>query len=313
MIGLALGLLLIGGSLGVLLANQQIYRSGEQLSQIHDGLRFSFELLARELREAGMNSCGTGLIVNVLNSPAATPWTNWASGGIAGYGAADTGPVGFGTAEGARINGTEAIMIRSATIGQNIMVTEHNPNSAQFKLRTAAHGLQSGDILMACDSDSGAIFQVTNANANNVTIVHNTGTGNPGNCSKGLGYSDPPDCSTNGVGKSFAGGGFISKLASTHWYIANNGRGGRSLYRAEMNGEPSSISRQEIISDVQNMVILYLEEGDAAYTTASAVTNWHAVIAVRLTLTLQNTATDGNVLTRTASHTIRLRNLGESG
>ena len=313
MIGLTLGLILIGGSLSILLANQQSHRAGEQLFRMQEGLRFSFELLAQELREAGMNACGTGLVVNVLNTPASTPWTNWSSGGITGYGTSSAGPIDFGTTEGTRITGTEAILIRSATITNTITVTEHNPNSAQFKLREAGHGLSSGDILMACDVDSAAIFQVSNANNNNVTIVHNTGSGSPGNCSKGLGYSDPPNCSANGVSKSFAGGGFISKLSSIHWYVGNNNRGGRSLYRAEMNGMPSNINRQEIVPDVQGMTINYLEKGESSYSIASAVKNWHAVVAVRVTLAFQSAAADGNVLSRTARHTIRLRNLGEGG
>src|SRR3546814_5576753 len=41
-----------------------------------------------------------------------------------------------------------------------------------------------------CDPDHAAILQITNYQSTNVTVVHNSGngSGDPGNCSKGLGY-----------------------------------------------------------------------------------------------------------------------------
>jgi type IV pilus assembly protein PilW len=128
---------------------------------------------------------------------------------------------------------------------------------------------------MACDNnDHAAIFQVTNANSSNVTIVHNTGASvSPGNCSKYLGCScdqlpnnpnnpnNPNSCSP-----TFENG-FISKLAAYAWYIGYNGRGGRSLYRLKLQKElrngrwEAGDTAEEVAEGVSDLQIQYLIDG----------------------------------------------------
>lgn len=320
MIALVLGLVIIGGVINIFLANREAYRTQQNLARIMDNARVAFELMAREVREAGANACGTSLIVNVLNNPGSNWWSNWAAGGLVGYGPTQTGaPVAFGTGQGQRVSGTEAVEIRSATGDSALTITEHNPTSAQFKVRSTNHGIQDGDIMMACDDQSAAIFQVTNAQSTNVTIVHNTGTGTPGNCSKGLGYANPVDCSTNGTPKTFKDGGFLVKLHGSFWYIGNNGRGGRSLYRMSMSGNTTT-QVQEIAEGVTNMELRYLPFQGTDYVAAGSITNWPQVMAVRITLTLAGTERVGiggtttlqtQTLQRQITHVVQLRNQTE--
>lgn len=68
-------------------------------------------------------------------------------------------------------------------------------------MSTVDHGLFPGDIVLACDFGEAAVFQVTNAQPGiNDNIVHNDGTTvvSPGNCSKGLGFGSPVNCTANG-------------------------------------------------------------------------------------------------------------------
>ena len=187
MVSLALGLLVVGAALTVFLSNRQTYAATESLSRIQESSRVAFELMTRDLREAGGTPCERDLpIVNVLNTPGANWWSQWNSA-VVGYDntVAFTG-MPFGTAAGERLSGTDGLEIRSA-VGNGVTVSDHQPASAQFKVNKIAHGINDGDIVMACDFDHAAIFQITNAQPGiNDTIVHNSGTGTPGNSTKCL-------------------------------------------------------------------------------------------------------------------------------
>lgn len=68
MIAMVLGLVLIGGVISVLLSNQQTYRTNNALSQLQDNARTAFELLARDIRQAGSTPCGNTSVTSLLVS-----------------------------------------------------------------------------------------------------------------------------------------------------------------------------------------------------------------------------------------------------
>src|SRR5579859_1413806 len=74
MVAMLLGLIVIGGVISVFLAGQQTYRTNEALGDVENGSRTAFELLARDLRNAGNTGCDTssGRVANVVNQP--DPW-----------------------------------------------------------------------------------------------------------------------------------------------------------------------------------------------------------------------------------------------
>ena len=312
MIAITLELIVLASVIGVLLANRESYRTSEALSRMQENARFTFEALGRSIRAAGGNPCGATKVANVLNKQSEFWWANWTNNAVRGYEANDAQfpqPVGSGVAQ--RVAGTDALILMSGALDEGVVITEHNPNSAQFKVNTTQHGLRDGDIVMACDNDHAAIFQVTNANSSNVTIVHNTGVGNPGNCSKGLGY--PTDCgSVNGNSYTFAGNGFLAKLSAEAWYIGNNSRGGRSLYRiflARSGNNPTTT--EEVVPDVRDMQLAYLASGANDYTPADSITDWSQVRAVRLEITAEapDVKFNGAALTRTWATVVQIRNL----
>ena len=155
-----------------------------------------------------------------------------------------------------------------------------------------------------------------------MTIVHNTGTGNPGNCSKGLGY--PTQCTTNGNLHTFAGGGTITKLAAHAWYVGCNGRSscgtpaGRSLYRLRLGNKNGTnlAAAEEVVNGVWDLQLQYLMRDasgvlDTQYRDATAVTDWSRVVAVRLELTTrtgENVGTTGAPLERKWYAVVTLRN-----
>ncbi len=325
MVALAVGLIVTGAAITVFLSTSRTYDATESLGRVQENLRVAFELMARDIREAGGNPCERGLpVYNVLNNPQ-NRWYTDAATGIRGYEGTQAF-VGepFGTGVGQRIAGTDAIEIKSA--GPGMSIVSHVPTSAQFKLGTADHGLSPGDIALACDFGEVAVFQVTNAQPGiNVTVVHNPGTGSPGNCSKGLGYSAPPNCDgANGnqyafgcyMGK-FSGGGcdgdedgtknepedlwpaIVSRLRMERWYIGANAQGGKSLYQSSVrnDGGELKVDNNEIVDGVENMSLKYLLVGATGYVDATAVSaaDWASdkVVAVAIDIVLTGAGTPG--------------------
>lgn len=321
MVALVLGLLLIGGFVNIFISSRQAFRTNEALARMQENGRVGSEMLLREIRAAGGNACGTKLVADTVNpNPTASNnwWTEWANGPIQGFDGAQTfAGVAFGAGAGQRVAGTDLIMLLSAVAMEDLYIVDHNATSANFKVNINNHGLNDGDILMVCDNVTAAMFQATNTNQSNGTIVHNTGTGTPGNCSKGLGY--PTDCgSTNGNEKTFADG-IISKVNGSVWYIGNNGRGSRSLYRSA--GIPNPVA-SEVVEGVQDMQIRYLTVNKStgalatSWVDATGVSSWaetatNIVTAIELTLTVRSNeavGVNGQPISRTFVHVIRLRN-----
>jgi type IV pilus assembly protein PilW len=320
MVSMVLGLIVVGGALSIVLANRQSYRTNEGLSQVQESARTAFELLARDIREAGATGCdNTGRVANVLDPAANLWWQNWE--GVKGYDDDEADPaVLFGTDAGERVRGTDSIQLRGIE-GTGVAITEHQPASANFKINAATTAIAPNDILMACDFDHAAVFQVTNYNSGNVTVGHNTGEGNisPGNCSKGLGF--PTDCtSTTGNVYPFKANSQLARFGATGWYVGFNGRdteGGRSLYRVRLDRGGADVV-EEIVSGVRDLQITYRVEGTDTFEQAQDVDadEWERVNAVSLELIVESAdarvSTDPSAnagrLARTFTNVITLRN-----
>lgn len=318
MISMVLGLVIIGGALGVILANRQSYRTNEGLSQVQESARTAFELLARDVRQAGVTGCDSnGRVANVVVAQAGTTvpwWQTWF--GLRGFdGAQNDTAVGFGSATpDNRISGTDSLQLQGIE-GTGLSVVSHQPTSAQFQINTTTTAIATDDIVMVCDFDHAAIFKITNYNSSNTTVVHNASSGNswPQNCSKGLGY--PTDCGSQ-AGNAYAYGpnSQIARLTAVDWYIGNNQRpaeGGRSLFRRRMTAAP-----EEIVAGVTDMQVSFREQGGAEFVRADEVAAWTNVNAIMVELTLQSAdqriSTDTHVnsgrLERTFTNVITLRN-----
>jgi type IV pilus assembly protein PilW len=296
MISMVLGLVIIGGATSMMLANRQSYRTNEALSQVQESARTAVELLSRDIREAGVTGCDSGgRVANVLRTEPPGPywWQTWF--GIMGFGGSEAdGAVGFGTAVGQRVQGTAALHVQGMQ-GTGLTIASHQPSSATIKLSEQTDLIVDNDILMMCDFDHAAIFQVTNYNNNTTTLVHNSSQGQPhkpGNCSKGLGY--PTECSpnvnANGNVYEFGRNAQIARLSAVAWYIGNNGRateGGRSLYRQRL-GAAAAAQTEEIVAGVSDMELWYREEGADEFVLATDVDIWSNVNAVKIELTMQS-------------------------
>lgn len=315
MVAMVLGLIVIAGATSVFLASQRTYRTNQALSDVQENARIAFELMARDIRDAGLTGCNNnGRVANVLkNSPTGGGtawWANWGNA-LVGFDSGQSDPA-IGTSMPSRSSGTDSLELLGAD-DSGLSVASHDPTSAQFKLNETSSDLQPGDVVVVCDPDHAAIVQVTNYNSSNVTLVHNTGEGTPGNCSKGLGY--PTVCTTNGNAYAYGPNSQIAKLSAVDWYIGDNSAGGHSLYRvnvATSAGAPTPTA-QEMVRDVTDMEIVYHQSSDIKFVTATDIAgNWASVDAVRVTLTMESVdkraGTDVKPITREFTATTTVRN-----
>ena len=317
MIALVLGLLVVGAAIGIFITNRQTYTATESLGRVQENVRTSFELMARDVREATGNPCNSEsnmAMVNVVNTPMASWWKAWGNGSI---NSAITGFDGgiampdkaFGATPAARVAGTDALVVLSGG-DSAVSVTAHAPGSAEFTVGANDHGFTPGSLLLVCGPNAetggiiriGAIFGMTGIAAT-TTIGHAAGGGVTGNATSNLGLGGAPF--------TFGPNALITRLHASRWYIGNNTRGGRSLYQGVLapNGV---VSDQEVAEGVENMTLTYLVEGDTAYVDATGVgARWNQVNAVRIEMALEGeerVGTDGNALQRNLVHVATLRN-----
>jgi type IV pilus assembly protein PilW len=305
MIGMLLGLLVIGAVIGIYLSNSRVYRTTENVGRVQENMRTAFELLARDLREAAGNPCVNN--VPVANVVGGGGWwrglDNWGNA-IRGFaGNAPFPDAGFGTGAGQRLSGTEAIQLYS---GDNNVATisAHNTGAATFTLNTSSHGFAVGDLAIACNSRQASLFQVSATTS--TTISHGAG-GVTSNCTSGLGL---PGCS-GAVFEYAAPNSVVTRLNASRWFIANNPRGGRSLYQARY--QAGGVVTQEIVEGVTGMTTSYLLNGANSYVGAAAVgtAGWPDVIAIRVELDFESedaVGTDGQPLRREIIQVASLRN-----
>lgn len=308
MIALLLGTLVIAAAGGIFISNRQTFRSTDDLGRVQEGVRTAFELMARDIREAGGNPCSNSVpLANVLNNPGGQWWTrleNWGLG-MMGYGSTVAfGDSAFGTGAGARLSGTDAIELFSSE-SPVLTVTAHNPTSAVFTLNTSAHGFQAGDLALACSPRQAALFQISSAATNQ--IGHGA-VGSPGNCTASLGV--PRNCGGGSNYTFTTPSTVLGKLHASRWYVANNAAGRPALYQARLTS--TGPVNQEIVEGVRTLNLSYLLQGGNAYLNAAGVGGaWDRVISVRIRADVDagpGSGVGGQPISRVVEHVVSLRN-----
>lgn len=319
MIAMMLGLLVTVSASAIFISNRQTYRATEGLGRVQENARMAFELMARDIREAGGNPCGNAdrkepvKLVNVINNPNSRWWTGW-NEGIVGYEAT----IALAPPSN-RFTGADAIDLMYADSATSATVSDHDTAGAVLTLNRSDHGLSSGDLAIVCDWTQASLFQITNVSGDRV-FHQNAGT--PGNCSKGLGYARPAVCSATGQVKEYGpspldanASATVTRMQPVRWYVGTPAGGVRSLLRATVinDGGVLQVREQQIAEGVNDMEIQYLLEDGTAYVNATAIPadRWDDVTAVRVTLDMlsaDRAGVGGAQLARRLAHTVTLRN-----
>lgn len=326
MVSLLIGLIVVGIAVNLLLSNLQTFKVNEGLGRIQEGARGTFETLARDLREAGQTSCGTGAkMANVIRTGGAIPaWSDWMAGSARGYAGdeASSDWVDFGTEAGDRVDGTPAVVVMQAG-SLETRISAHVAATGTFTVNSTT-GFSVGQPVVACDGRSSAVFVIS-------SLVGTTGvqlSASGANCSLNLAYPGAPTPATCGSfsAKTFQAGGFLAELSSALWYVGYNEQGGKSLFRmvASTSGGAVSLNREELVNDVGELALDYLTADFSVspptlateWVAADEVTNWSdaestRVVAVRADLSLQSAdpvGTNAQPLSRRLISVVSLHN-----
>lgn len=285
MVSLVLGLVLVGGVMSIFSTNREAFRSTENLARMQENARAAFDLMARDLREAGTNSCGAKLVANVIRSGTAIPWwADWNLGTIRGYDSGQdvTSIVAIGTAANARLTGTDAVLVMRAGPDEKI-ITAHDQAAFEMTLNSV-NGLDQHDVVIACDLNSAAIFQIDTINTSTKVVSHAADSTNV-NCNSNLDYltngSTPQqsdaNCPTQSfAGKTFANRGVVAKLSTNFWYVGVNSTGKSSLFRHTLTiktigGVKTATTEPiEMLEGVKNLQIEYLTKNASSAALASS-------------------------------------------
>lgn len=276
MIAMVLGLLVLGGVVGVFISNQTTSNVNASLSELQNTARIAFQLMSKDIRSAGFKGCGNPTqLVNVLNS--AEPWAVW-NDGIQGFSSPVVAINGVTPTPG-----TEAIRLMYAG-GTSNSVQLHDTANAQFTL-TDSPVVNALDIAIVCDDTLSAIFQVSSIDAVNNFINHKVTA--PLNCTENFRFANPFICAAAGP-RNFGGNSMIMRFESVAWFVAPSADDAavKSLYRATLLG--SNQINEEVLYGVSDLQLRYMDATTRQFNLASAVINWGDIIAVSVTLTLDD-------------------------
>jgi type IV pilus assembly protein PilW len=304
MTAMLLSLLLMAAAISVLVSNKRTYSATEGLGHVQENARIAFELMSRDIREAGGNPCDVRLkVVNVL-SDTTNWWANFdgtaATPGIFGYN--DGGFPGSAA-------GTDAIQIQF--FEDTGVVTSAGMGGTTGELAVSdIDKFEDRQILMACGFFSSASGPVTDtaavfsAGKSGSAIIHDVASGNAGTS-----FSN----AANPTAVVFPANTLLGSLRAMEWYVAANGQGRNSLYRRQLRypgTAPEMGDPEEVVNDVIALNLTYLE-GDT--WTTGLPTSWNNVTAVQVELQLESGdnregGVEGEMIQRKLTHVIAMRN-----
>ena len=293
MVALTLSLVLLGAITYVVVNSNKSYNSTDSLARLQENARFAMEFITRDLRRAGYMGCandvtevrstlngsaygGGGLAMNSIegaeNITASAVWKPSNS--------AVSSTLSFTT--NPPIDGSDAISARYLDLNNPITIQQQMPNESATLFVNPGHGLAAGDIIAVTDCDGADIMQLTNVNTAGASssgkdgLVHNAGSGTPGN-------------STQKLGRSYDVNSKVLKFLAFSYYVGTNANNRRALFRKTTAGT------EELVEGVENLQIRYGEvtgsdRSPTHYGTALEVSNWQNVVSIRIGMLLSTVA-----------------------
>ena len=294
MVALVLGLILLGGVLQIYLSTKRTHDITEGLSRLQESTRFSFDMMARDIRMAGYIPCGQPqTTASVVNNAATFWWSDIFARPIQGFEGGASLPSGV-TLNG-HVDESDVLLILRG--GSKVAAVEfYNSAANQFVMQRdlGPAWVEEGSLMIACDPRHAAFFQAGDYTDGTPSNLEVSVSGNsPGNCTTNLGETIPPACA--GPNHSFGNDTQLVDYKAVIYYVASSPSGDdNSLYREYLlvDGSNNIDTRaEELLEGVDNMQLLYgvdPNNDDIAdqYVQADAVADWSQVVTVRIGLLL---------------------------
>ena len=325
-ISLLLGSVVVTGVVQLFVANSATYKLLEGQSRMQESARFVLEVMGRDIQQAGYIGCLSSkgdirINVDTASLPyefdITSPVTGFEGSPGGGWVPALTVLNGIDTANIA--TGTDIITLRYVSSLESRLKNELTTSQIMpiINIEPGWFEFKTGDIAMIHDCEKSTIFRVNALTPNltaastisqELTVNHWQGGGAATNTTRKL--ADINTFSTDAA---------ISAIYTSTYFIApgtginNVGGAPLSLWRKYGVSDPI-----ELVEGVENIQVLYgvdaLNDDGVPdqYMAADAVTDWNALVTLRVSITANSVddvgATGDGLLHHTFSQTYFLRN-----
>ncbi|MFT5503556.1 MAG: type IV pilus assembly protein PilW [Gammaproteobacteria bacterium] len=289
LVSLVISLFLLGGIIQVYIGNKAAYTFSNSISRVQENGRYALDVMTQDLRMAGFWGCA------VFDAADTSNMTSNLDPNGDGYDAAIYDFINqdaIGGTDNDGLNGSDSLTLRGAKPTQVNVHPPYNVSTSAMLHVTANDQIEEGDIVVVSNCLGADIFQVTNTtnstNASQNAVVHNTGSGSPGNFNPDSCQGGNAHCLSQTYGADSA----MFELQTVTYTIAAGESGEPALFRAE-NGVDA-----ELIDGIENMQVLYgIDTDDDDYpnqymdgTTlaANAAVSSVDIISIRLMLLVRS-------------------------
>lgn len=323
LVAMVIGLIILGGVMQSLLTNQRNNGWSDDVAYIQENARYAMEMLSRDIRWAGYWGCAANVsdpaaaitvYGNALDVADDHDWLRLE--GIQGYeGSVSTMPAGLVAtgntlwADNADYSGNtdfepDAIIFRGASSDLELAVERHRRGGARFDFFVVNPDIAVDDLIVAVSEDCRKVGLTQVSARNNNRILHReTGSGDPGNCTRALPGDESFTCNTgnSGLTPAWGPGSTILRYAAVGYYIGTSVSDATqpALFRVQytgMDGTDVEVQTDEIAMGVEDMQILYGVDGNGdglanVYLRADdidvAAEEWKQVVSMRISLLMR--------------------------
>ncbi len=334
-LALALGLIVVTGIVQLFVGNSQTYNILNGQARMQESARFALDFISRATRRAGYFGCAhsEGNLVwaltggSVANSALVPEFdmTRPVAGfdDVAGQAQVASLPTtggnrmdpdpSFGIDTAAIQPNTDVLVVRSLEVPGWRLTEEMFP--AGNPRISDASGIDGNDIVMLANCEQAAVFRVTGTAAVGANVIELQHQALGGNAFQNT------ISNLSSIGRTYQEDSVVGRIQSSFFFIAEGAGqdrdGNAPLALWEKVGRDAP---RELVQGVENLQVLYgidntLNDGIAnanEYVTAGDLDpNDANVVSLRVSVTVNSVdpvTDDGNVLRRTFSKTILLRN-----
>ncbi|MEX1668213.1 PilW family protein [Zhongshania guokunii] len=290
MIAMSLGLLLSAAVIQVTLASQRSQRVLEAAARLQESGRFAASFLSRDLRMSGYMGCANlqRIPVNIIakNPP---DDLNFISTGVL-VGEDNVGADNDYDA----VENTDMVFIQRAVTPAASLTGNMGANNANIQINSNPAGIGADDFVFITDCITADLFSATtvsnsNGNSGHITIAHASNNN-----------------ITNRLSKVYGSDAEIMGFQSLVYFVRDTGRNtpaGNPIHslwvQARNLGSGATPVATELVEGVEDMQVSYGEDTNDdrnidVYRSAAEVSNWAAVLSVRVELLMHST--DDNIV-----------------
>lgn len=314
MLALALGLVVVTGIVQLFVGNSQTYTMLNGQARMQENARFALEFISDAARSTGFFGCA--------------PQRNRLVNGLGGE-FENIPNQEFDITQIIRANNNGVVFRSMQRPGWRLAETLQPDGNPRIVVPGGEPGFAVGDVVMVANCEQGAVFRVTGLNvaAGEAVIQHQppiaagcsssnfTAGGNAQCVVDNVGVTPFVPYTLSLVSRAYGSESVLGALQNTEFFVAPGADGNQALWQRIGDG-----AANELISGVEALDILYgIDTADDGVISANRYLTFaelnpddlRSVVALRVSVrvnSVEPVTPDGDMLRRTVSKTILLRN-----